>query len=117
MRSEDDPELKEFLSNRITTFLSPSIQNEIIQDFGSVITTNLLTQLHNTLFSVILDGKQDYSKAEQLALCIRYCSIEKSSFLQPVEVFLGLYTPHNRRYQGRKSNEPIVRMSEGSWSG
>lgn len=74
--SKYDPVLQNLLEQRkkkSVTYLSPSIQNEIIVILGNAIKQNIVTKIKNaSCFSVIIDTTQDIAKIDQLSIIIRY---------------------------------------------
>lgn len=86
LRKNDIPELSEFLSRK-KSFISPNIQNEIIELMASSILREVLKEIREArYFSLIVDETTDSSSHEQVAICVR---IAKE--LEPKEFFLGLY--------------------------
>lgn len=74
---------------RKTNFLSPNIQNEIIQLFSHNIVRKLASDVRKSgPFSVMVDGTQDVSGQEQESICIRYVDEHLNSH----ETFFGLYS-------------------------
>ncbi|KAJ8381375.1 hypothetical protein SKAU_G00021530 [Synaphobranchus kaupii] len=89
LRSEDDPVLKKWLT-RTTNYTSWNAQNEIL----NVMSNTVIRDIANTIrslpiqqFSIIVDGTQDISGAEQESICLRYVDHD----LVPHEEFIGLY--------------------------
>ncbi|XP_023247158.1 uncharacterized protein LOC106642184 [Copidosoma floridanum] len=80
-----------------TRYLSPKIQNEMIECLGMTLEDHLLEKIRaSPFFSVIMDTAQDISKVDQLSIIVRYAVITRSENREPVdteirEVFLGLY--------------------------
>lgn len=55
-----------------STYISPEIQNEIINIIGLYITDQIVTDVNNSCgFSVLADETTDVSHKEQLTLCVR----------------------------------------------
>lgn len=76
-------------------YLSPSIQNELIQILSDRVKSEIVTDICNAqFFSVIVDTTQDITKKDQLSLVIRYVTLPTNSSGMPValevnESFLG----------------------------
>ena len=89
LRSEDVPNLKQWLNNK-KTYTSSTIQNEILELFSNSIVNEIVNEINNESnnFGVIMDGTQDITGVEQESICIRYIDKE----LNPREEFIGLYT-------------------------
>lgn len=86
LRSDDSKVLKEFLQKR-KSFISPQIQNEILQIVAHETLRSIVKNIKNSKFySIIVDGTTDQSTKEQVSICIRYVSD-----LVPIEAFIGLY--------------------------
>jgi hypothetical protein len=92
LRCQDDSELRTFMAKTtVTKFISPESQNEML----SMLQHNILRSLTQHIkeeskqYSIIVDGTQDCTGAEQESICIRYICHD----LEPAEVFLGLYQP------------------------
>lgn len=66
------------------TFLSPTIQNNIISCIESVISRQLVRPVKD-FYSIIVDGSSDVSRTEQLSINIRY--VDEEGEIQ--ERFLG----------------------------
>lgn len=76
-RSQGDKALKDMLdgSGKIK-YLSPLLQNEIIESCNRVIQTKLVEEVNNaTYFSVLTDETSDVSNVEQISLCVRYVEV------------------------------------------
>ena len=66
------------------------IQNEMIDMFSHSILRRICAEIKKAgPFSIIVDGTQDVTGYEQESICIRYVDGKQ---LQPVEVFMGLYS-------------------------
>lgn len=88
-KAKDDACLSDWLS-RHHDYTSPTVQNEILQLFGTCIVKDIaqtLRSLSVQQFSIIIDGTQDISGTEQESICFRYVDED----LVPHEVFVGLY--------------------------
>lgn len=89
LRSEDVEGLESWIERRLN-FLSPQIQNEILQILSLNIVREIASAVRNlpTLqYSIIMDGTQDVAGVEQESICIRYVDHD----LIPHEEFVGLY--------------------------
>lgn len=89
LRSEDVEGLESWIERR-SNFLSPQIQNEILQILSLNIVPEIASAVRNlpTLqYSIIMDGTQDVAGVEQESICIRYVDHD----LIPHEEFVGLY--------------------------
>jgi hypothetical protein len=79
-------------------YLSPTIQNELIDVLSSHLEKNIVSDiLDGPFFTVITDTTQDISKIDQLSQVFRYVKILKSDDSRPTSVkiwesFLGFYT-------------------------
>ena len=73
-------------------YLSPMIQNEIINITGSLITQKIVTEVKKCgLFSILADESADVSAHEQLSISVRYTTKNESSCML-MESFLGFVT-------------------------
>lgn len=60
-------------SNKNSTYISPSIQNEIIDICGQLIRKNIVTKINKAgCFSILCDETLDVSGTEKLSMCVRY---------------------------------------------
>lgn len=82
LRSEDVEGLESWIERR-SNFLSPQIQNEILQ----ILSLNIVRNLPTLQYSIIMDDTQDVAGVEQESICIRYVDHD----LIPHEEFVGLY--------------------------
>lgn len=88
-----------------TKYLSPHIQNELIEVLGNQVRANLVGSINSApCFSIILDTTQDLSKVDQLSIVLRYMEIKKvdnliSSFTIK-ESFLGFFKVSNQTAEG-----------------
>lgn len=94
--AEYDPVLHELLSeNTNQKYLSPTIQNELIQVLGDKVKTDIVRDINDAMFySMIFDTTLDITKKDQLSTIIRYVTIPKDSSGKPTslvinESFLG----------------------------
>ena len=87
-----DESLSEHLSTaaKNARYLSPQIQNEMINCLGESIRNALVTDIRKSKFiSVMADESSDVSMTEQLAVCIRYLNASSDDEVRVNEVFLG----------------------------
>lgn len=72
-------------------YLSPHIQNEIINICGDILIKKLVTKVNESkCFSVLADETSDVSVSEQLTICVRYLSGTDSN-IEINEDFLKFY--------------------------
>lgn len=87
---EDDPILLKWLTERTTMYTGPKAQNEILNIMANTVIQGIAAEIRSlpiVQFSVIVDGTQDVSGAEQESVCLRYVDHD----LVPHEEFIGLY--------------------------
>lgn len=79
-----DVTLEEHLKNAKKQYVSPKIQNEIIEICGKVIIDKIVSKVNEAkFFSILADETTDISGIEQFTLCIRYVdNIGSSSYLR-----------------------------------
>ena len=84
-----DSKLKNLSLNRTCHYISPRIQNELIEIIGNKIQASILKQItsNNSPYSIIFDETPDISKKEQLSLVLRYVS----SDFEVQEQFIGFF--------------------------
>lgn len=76
-------------------YLSPTIQNELIDCLANTLEKRLVSKINESLFfSIIMDTTQDITKVDQLSKIIRYVEIEKDENGKPqniniIESFMG----------------------------
>jgi len=64
-------------SPRNATYVSPAIQNEILQVCSGIVEQQLATKINKaSCFSILADETMDVSGTEQLSMCIRYVDNE-----------------------------------------
>ncbi|KAL4148894.1 hypothetical protein QTP88_003037 [Uroleucon formosanum] len=88
-----DENLKNHLinSNKNSTYLSPSIQNEIIDICGQLIRKNIVTKINKAgCFSILCDETLDVSGTEQLSMCVRYVD-QNNQLREDFLCFLPVY--------------------------
>ena len=97
--AEFDPIMNELLRrpNGTVKYLSPTIQNELIEMLGKTLETELVDGIKHALFyAIITDTTQDVSKTDQLSQTFRYVELVKDdngrpSQIQIRETFLGFH--------------------------
>ncbi|XP_065654469.1 zinc finger MYM-type protein 1-like [Hydra vulgaris] len=97
--SKYDDTMKQVLNKPKGTikYLSPAIQNEVIQCLSKNLEKTLLFEINESaFFSIIVDTTQDVSRKEQLSLIFRYVYIIRKQDNQPCqleikEIFLDFY--------------------------
>ena len=63
----------------MTTYLSPTIQNELIELFGKKVKHLILEEIKAAkCFSILLDSIPDISHIDQMALNVRYVKVDSS---------------------------------------
>lgn len=95
-RSNFDYNLRERLLNcpKNATYLSPDIQNQIINICGQLIQKKIASEIAlSDCFSIITDETLDISGQEQLSICLRYVTAEEKPSLR--EDFVAFF-PLNR---------------------
>lgn len=89
--SRYDTVLKDLLESKTKnsiTYLSPKVQNEIIDLLGNAVKAEIVNQIKlPPFFSIVIDTTQDISKIDQLSLVIRYVVIEYNNSI-PVKILL-----------------------------
>lgn len=91
LRAQDCDELTRWLK-RAKPYTSPDIQNELLQLMAHAVLRNISTEVNKSgIFSVMVDGTQDFNHCEQESICIRYVDDN----LKAHEMFLGLYTTNS----------------------
>lgn len=89
-----DENLKKHIiySRKNATYVSPEIQNEIIQTCSNLITEEIVNKINSArCFSILADETMDVSATEQLSFCVRYVDkiSDASQTLVIREDFLG----------------------------
>lgn len=95
--SKYDLVLKNLLENKkkkSVTYLSPTIQNEIIGLLSKAVKNEIIDQIKkSTFYSIIIDTTQDIAKIDQLSVVIRFLTVEyieeKPTKILINESFLG----------------------------
>ena len=92
MRSEDSPELLQWLERK-TNWTSHEIKNEIIELMAhSVLRQTIHSIRSNKFFSIIVDEATDCSFKEQVSICFRHVD---TNALEVHKEFVGLYETEN----------------------
>jgi len=109
--SNYDPILKELLlkPKGEINYLSPTIQNEIINLLGTAVRENIVLEIKRAPFlTIILDTTQDLSKMDQLSVVFRYISTTENNNRVPKEIkicesFLGFTSVTDCSAEGLKT--------------
>lgn len=73
------------------TYMSPIIQNEIINICGSIIQKKIISSIVDAgVFSILVDETADISGYEQMSLCVRYTKQSETCYIVK-EDFLGFF--------------------------
>ena len=81
----------------MTTYLSPTIQNELIELLGKNLKHLILEEIKaRKYFSILLDSTPDVSHIDQMALIARYVKIDNSE-VQIKEPFLNFFSLHRKK--------------------
>ena len=84
-----DPFLQRYTAPSNTTYLSSDSQNEMIECCSQELTENIISEIKGANMCAIMADEARDGKTEQLALCVRYVSVEgavKERFLALTEV-------------------------------
>ena len=84
-----DPVLKELLEQkeRTTKYLSPLIQNELIELLSSIVRNKILDEVRDApFFSIVLDTTPDITRIDQLSIVFRYVKIIYDNNQKPVDI-------------------------------
>ena len=88
LRCEDDPKLAEWMDKKSNKFLSPKIQNEMLQIMALQILRDIAKNIQSAeIYSILVDETADTSNKEQMVLCMRW--VDEN--LIPHEEFIGLH--------------------------
>ena len=83
-------------SKGMTTYLSPTIQNELIKVLGKKVKHLILEEIKVAkYFSILLDSTPDVSHIDQMALIVRYVKVDCSE-VQIKEFFLNFFPLHRK---------------------
>ncbi|KAK5644977.1 hypothetical protein RI129_006277 [Pyrocoelia pectoralis] len=64
------------------TYLSPTIQNELISICGEVVQKKIVQEINSSqCFSILVDETTDVSRQEQMSICARYTKLENNVFI------------------------------------
>ncbi|KAF2881210.1 hypothetical protein ILUMI_24963 [Ignelater luminosus] len=67
-------------SRKNATYMSPDIQNEIIQICSEIVTEEIMKKINRaSCFTLLADETMDVSGTEQFSICIRYIDLVKDS--------------------------------------
>ena len=75
----NDKVLEQYLhtTSRIATHISPMSQNAVIQTISTIMQTSIIDEVKEARFFLLLaDETTDFSRQEQLTVCLRYVSID-----------------------------------------
>jgi len=76
---------------RMSTYLSPTIQNQLIELLGKKVKNLILKKIKEAAyFSILLDSTPDVSRTDQMAFVVRYVKVEESD-AQIKESFLNFF--------------------------
>ena len=83
-------------SKGMTTYLSPTIQNELIELLGKKVKHIILEEMKAAkYFSILLNSIPDVSHIDQMALIVRYVKVDGSE-VQIKESFLNFFPLHKK---------------------
>lgn len=96
LSEESEPLLKWLNRPEKYKWISPAIQNEILEILALQVLRNILKNIQKFVyFSLIVDETADSSNKEQVSICIRYVDDN----LEVEEVFLGFYATESTTSQ------------------
>ena len=73
LKSEEDPEILNWLERKSHKYTSPEMQNEMLQVLALGILRDISRNIQNAVFySIMADECADISNKEQLVICIRW---------------------------------------------
>ncbi|XP_068725038.1 zinc finger MYM-type protein 1-like isoform X1 [Montipora capricornis] len=73
LRSQENPEIIEWLQKRDEKYTSPEIQNEMLEAMAFSMMRKISANIQNaTFFTIMADETADVSNKEQLVICIRW---------------------------------------------
>ena len=94
LRALDNPELRAWLERNGYKYLSPAIQNEMLQLMSASVLRSIAKDLQSAeMFAIMADECVDISNREQLSICFRWVD----SDLEVHEEFVGLPIPLFKR--------------------
>jgi Domain of unknown function (DUF4371) len=96
----ENEELSDIRANcaKNAMYVSPKIQNEIIENCGTVIQCKIISEIQKSkYFSILVDKTTDVSNIEQFSLCVRYIDEENFRIVERLLDFVPLTstTGHN----------------------
>ena len=75
LRSEDVPDLAEWVMHRTDKYTSPEMQNEMIAVMAKMVLRKISQNLqHTTFYTIMVDETTDVSNVEQVVICLRWVS-------------------------------------------
>lgn len=81
-----------------SSYISPHIQNEIIETCGNLITSEIVKKINDSgSFSILADETTDISGVEQFTLCARYTEVKQDGKINLREDFLKFVPVHDTR--------------------
>ena len=86
------------LSKKVmTTYLSPTIQNKLIELLGKKVKDLILEEIKTAkYFSILLDSTPNVSHIDQMAFIVRYVKIDSNNEVQIKESFLNFFPLHGK---------------------
>ena len=88
LRSEDDQALTTWLEKKTNRFISPAVQNEMLEVMALEILRDIAKNIQSAdFFAILADETGGISNTEQLVFCIRWVD----DVLQVHEEFIGLH--------------------------
>lgn len=112
-----DPVLEELIRKQCSVnYLSPQIQNELIQLISDNVASSIVRDIKDAPFySVIMDTTQDVKKIDQLSQVYRYVTISTNDSGIPTQVcvnesFLGFHTITDQSAEG--ISDEIIHLLE-----
>ena len=92
LRSKDHIVLQNWLGRTNFKWLSPEIQNEILELMSRTVLKKLLMKVKTThYFGIMVDESRDISGEKQVFICLRFCNEFIDNF-DAEEIFLGFYS-------------------------
>ena len=91
-KAKDNVQLASFLNNapRNATYVSPQIQNQLIESLAHEIRERIVQEVNKALFlSIMADETCDVCTTEQMAVAIRYLTANNGDMVEVTEDFLG----------------------------
>ena len=80
----------------ITTYLSPVIQNELIELLGKKVKDLILEEMKTAkYFSILLDSTPDVSHIDQMVFIVRYVKIDSNNEVQIKESLNNFFVVQN----------------------